>query len=452
MFENKNILVLGLARSGMAAAKALYLLNAKVTITDMKTESQLTELAREVQPYVQDMVLGGHPELMGQFDYVVISPGIPLDIPYVEKIKEMRVPIIGELELAFLLTQARFLGITGTNGKTTTTALLGEIFKSSGKASFVVGNIGLPAVSKSVEATEHTTLITEVSSFQLETINQWKCHVGAILNITPDHLNRHKTMDQYIAAKLRIFENQTTEDWAVLNYDDPITRNLSEGIRSKKVYFSRVDVLDEGAYVENGMIKIKLNGSSESICSANEVFMPGDHNLSNVLAASLMAFISGISKEDIAKVLKTFKGVEHRIEYVDAIEGRVFYNDSKATNPDSTICAIEAMKTPTHLIAGGMDKGSDFSEMIDSFGDRIVSLILFGETKYVLEKTAKSKGFDRIVVVDDLSQAVKAAYKQSQPGETILLSPACASWDMYRDFEERGDHFKRLVKQLKETW
>lgn len=452
MFENKNILVLGLARSGMAAAKALYQLNAKVTITDMKTESQLTELALEVRPYVEDMVLGGHPELMGQFDYVVISPGIPLDIPYVEKIKEMNLPIIGELELAYLLTQATFLGITGTNGKTTTTALLGEIFRASGKPSFVVGNIGLPAVSKSVEASKETTLITEVSSFQLETINQWKCHVGAILNITPDHLNRHKTMDQYIAAKLRIFENQTPGDWAVLNYDDPITRNLSEGIRSKKVYFSRVDVLDEGAYVENGMIKIKLNGSSESICSANEVFMPGDHNLSNVLAASLMAFLSGISKEDIAKVLKTFKGVEHRIEYVDAIEGRVFYNDSKATNPDSTICAIEAMKTPTHLIAGGMDKGSDFSEMIDSFGDRIVSLILFGETKYVLEKTAKSKGFDRIVVVDDLSQAVKAAYKQSQPGETILLSPACASWDMYRDFEERGDHFKRLVKQLKETW
>jgi UDP-N-acetylmuramoylalanine--D-glutamate ligase len=448
-FENKNILVIGLARSGVAAVRALHEMNAKVTVTDIKSEDSLKSLADEIRPFVVELILGEHPDLSGTYDLVVISPGIPLDIPFVKQIEANKIPIIGELELAYLLTDAKFVGITGTNGKTTTTALTGEMFKNSGKKHFIVGNIGLAAVSKALEADEETVFVTEISSFQLETIVDFHCHIAAILNLTPDHLNRHKTMEKYTEAKARIFENQTEKDWLVLNLDDPLTRALADKAKSRIAFFSLNQKPDEGAFIEDGWIKTRLDGKVTPYCKVEEMLIFGRHNEENALAAVLIATLSGLEPQVIIDTLKTFKGVEHRIEYVDTINDRKFYNDSKATNPDSTICAINAMNTQTHLIAGGQFKGSDYSSIFEVFNDKIKTLILLGETKYTIEETAHKFNFTNTVIVNTMEEAVEAAFRNSLPGDAILLSPACASWDMYADFEKRGEHFKACVKALK---
>lgn len=448
-FENKNILVIGLARSGVAAAKALSEMKARVSVTDIKSEETLKELANEIRPYVTQLILGEHPVILGAYDLVVISPGIPLDIPFVNQIKASNIPIIGELELAFLLTKGQFLGITGTNGKTTTTALTGEMFKNSNINHFVVGNIGVAAVSKALQAHEDTVFVTEISSFQLETIVDFRCHIAAILNLTPDHLNRHKTMENYTEAKARIFENQLDQDWLVLNFDDPITRGLSKHSKGKTAYFSLKHKPEQGAYIENGVIKTNIDGKITEFSKVEEMKIFGKHNEENALAAVLIATLSGINPQTIIHTLKTFKGVEHRIEYVETINDRKFYNDSKATNPDSTVCAINAMNVPTHLIAGGQFKGSDYSSIFEVFDDKIKSLILLGETKHTIEETAHKFNFTNTLIVNTMEEAVEAAFSNSLPGEAILLSPACASWDMYADFEKRGEHFKACVNALK---
>lgn len=448
-FENKNILVIGLARSGVAAAKALFEMNAKVTVTDIKKEETLRNLANDIRPYVTELILGAHPDILGAYDLVVISPGIPLDIPFVKQIKANNIPIIGELELAYLLTKGLFIGITGTNGKTTTTALTGEMFKNACEKHFVVGNIGLAAVSKSLEADESTVFVTEVSSFQLETIVDFHCRIAAILNLTPDHLNRHKTMEIYAQTKARIFENQTDKDWLVLNHDDPYTREMAKDAKSRIAFFSLKQKPDQGAYIEHGMIKTSIDGKITQYCKVEDMMIFGKHNEENALAAVLLAALSGIKPQVIIDTLKSFKGVEHRIEYVDTILDRKFYNDSKATNPDSTICAINAMNAPTHLIAGGQFKGSDYSSIFEVFNDKIKSLILLGETKHTIEATAHKFNFTNTMIVNTMEEAVEAAFVNSSPGEAILLSPACASWDMYADFEKRGEHFKACVKALK---
>lgn len=448
-FENKNILVIGLARSGVAAVKALFEMNASVTVTDIKSEDLLKDLADEIRPYATELILGKHPDILGTYDLVVISPGIPLDIPFVRQIKANKIPIIGELELAFLLTKGWFVGITGTNGKTTTTALTGEMFKNAEKKHFVVGNIGLAAVSKALEADDDTVFVTEVSSFQLETIVEFHCHIAAILNLTPDHLNRHKTMENYAETKARIFENQTKEDWLVLNHDDLFTREMAKNAKAKIAFFSLGKKPEQGAYIEHGLIKTNIDGKISEFCKVEEMMIFGRHNEENALAAVLLATLSGIKPQVIIDTLKTFKGVEHRIEYVDTIKAIKFYNDSKATNPDSTICAINAMNVPTHLIAGGQFKGSDYSSIFEVFNDKIKSLILLGETKHTIEATAHKFNFTNTVIVNTMEEAVEAAFESSSPGEAILLSPACASWDMYADFEKRGEHFKACVKALK---
>ncbi|MCD4711670.1 MAG: UDP-N-acetylmuramoyl-L-alanine--D-glutamate ligase [Clostridiales bacterium] len=450
-FENKNILVIGLARSGVAAAKALFQMNANVSVTDIKNEDTLKSLADEIRPYVKELILGRHPDILGTYDLAVISPGIPLDIPFVKQIEANKIPIIGELELAYRLTDAKFVGITGTNGKTTTTALTGEMFRNSGKNHYVVGNIGLAAVSKALEADKDSIFVTEVSSFQLETIVDFHCHISAILNLTPDHLNRHKTMENYAQTKARIFENQTESDWLILNFDDPITREMATDAKGNVAFFSLRQKPEQGAYIENGMIKTVIEGKVTKFCKVDDMLIFGKHNEENALAAVLMATLSGIEPVYIIETLKTFKGVEHRIEYVDTIDDRKFYNDSKATNPDSTICAINAMNIPTHLIAGGQFKGSDYSSIFEVFGEKIKSLILLGETKHTIEETAHKFNFTNTVIVNTMEEAVESAFENSSPGEAILLSPACASWDMYADFEKRGEHFKACVKALKDS-
>jgi UDP-N-acetylmuramoylalanine--D-glutamate ligase len=447
-FENKRVIVVGLAKSGISAIKVLSQIGAKVTVTDIKKADQLSDIIEAIKPYVQDIIVGEHPHALDQYDIAVMSPGVPLDLPFVIQMKTAGIHIIGEIELAYLLCKGKFIGITGTNGKTTTTALTGEIFEASGLSYNVVGNIGLPAVSKALEATEETFMITEISSFQLETIENFHAKVAAVLNLTPDHLNRHKTMENYIAAKARIFENQDETDALVLNYDDMPTRELANLTKSRVHFFSRKTQIGQSAYIENGQIILNCCGNTEPVCLVSDLLIFGRHNEENALAAALICRLAGLDVTTIAQGLKSFKGVEHRIEYTATVEGRKFYNDSKGTNPDSTICAIEAMAVPTHLIAGGYDKDSDFGPMFDVFGDKIKSLILLGATKQKIADVAREKGFEAIVLVESMEEAVRVAFERSQNGDAILLSPACASWDMYDNFEKRGEHFKACVRNL----
>jgi len=449
IFKNKQVIVVGLAKSGVSAIKVLSEIGAKVTVTDIKPADQLSEIIGEIKPFVEEVVVGGHPSELSRFDIAVMSPGVPTDLPFVFQMKASGVEIIGEIELAYQLSKGRFIGITGTNGKTTTTALTGEIFAHSGLSHYVVGNIGLPAVSKALETIDETTMVTEISSFQLETIKDFKACVAAVLNLTPDHLNRHKTMENYIAAKARIFENQTKHDALVLNYDDLPTRNLSSLAKGSVHFFSRKMISGQSAYIQDGIIKLDINGVVENVCQVNELLIFGRHNEENALAACLICRLAGIDSKTIGEALVRFKGVEHRIEYTANIEGRKFYNDSKGTNPESTICAIEAMIQPTHLIAGGYDKESDYGPMFDVFGDKIKTLILLGATREKIAAVAKVKNFTNYVFVDSMEDAVKVAYDNSVEGDAILLSPACASWDMYDNFEQRGDHFKSIVLSLK---
>ncbi|WP_430882880.1 UDP-N-acetylmuramoyl-L-alanine--D-glutamate ligase [Fusibacter sp. JL216-2] len=448
--ENRKVLMVGLARSGQSAVKALYKRGAKVFINDMKSKEDLADILGPLEGMYEGLMLGGAPSVEG-FDLLVLSPGVPLDKPFVIQAKEAGIEVIGELELASRLTDAKFIGITGTNGKTTTTALTGEIFKTAKRKHFVVGNIGIPVIERIEEADENTTMVTEVSSFQLETIRDFKTEVAAVLNLTPDHLNRHKTMENYIDAKCRIFENHGKNDVLVLNYDNDLTRNLASRTRGKVVYFSRKEALASGVFIKDGKVVIQEDQSDESleVIDVADIFIPGDHNIENALAATAMAYYSDIEVNHIAHALRTFTGVAHRIEWLGEVDDVVFFNDSKGTNPDASIVAVKAMERPTVLIAGGMDKGSDFDSFIESFGEKIKHLVVFGETAKIIETTARKMGYESVSLVNDLDQAVDTAFSLTSSGDAILLSPACASWDMYPSFEHRGDHFRECFESLR---
>ena len=448
-FNQKNILVIGLAKSGVSAIKVLHELGAKVTVTDLKPENKLEEIANEIRLYVEEMVLGTHPTFIDKFDMAVISPGVPTQSAFVQQLYTANIPVIGEIELAFQLCKGDFLGITGTNGKTTTTALIGTIFEAAHRPSYVVGNIGIPAISKAIEATSETVMITELSSFQLETISAFRAHIALILNLTPDHLDRHGTMESYRDAKARIFENQLEDDYLVLNYDDEIVNKLGANAKGKVRYFSQMCIENQNAFVKDENIYLNVSGDPEFVCSIEQMQIFGKHNVENALAAALSARLAGIDANTIGKAICAFKGVEHRIEYTEDVCGRKFYNDSKGTNPDSTVCAIRAMKKPTHLIAGGYDKKVDLSPIFDVFEGKIKSLILMGATAIELSDIAISRGFEAVTFVENMEEAVQVAYENSQEGDAILLSPACASWGMYDNYEQRGRHFKTCVSELK---
>lgn len=446
VMKDKQVLVVGAARSGVSTMEVLKHLGAKVILNDIKTEADLGDLFHVLNEKSDGLILGQHPDDMSVYDLVVLSPGVPTDLPFIKAARKLGVEIIGELELAYQNCKGTFLGITGTNGKTTTTSLVGEIFKAAHRQHRVVGNIGLPAISEALNAGEDTVMITELSSFQLESIKNFRPTVAAILNLTPDHLNRHKTMAAYVDAKCRIFENQNKDDILLLNYDNEATRALKESVQSRVVYFSRKTALDEGVLVEDGQILVKYNGETILVGAVDDIFIPGPHNLENVLAAVGLAYFSGIEVTTIMSAIKSFKGVEHRVEFVDVINGITFYNDSKGTNPDASIQAVRAMNKPTILIAGGMDKGSDFNEFIESFDSKIEALVLLGETKDLIESTARSHGFTNIYKVVTLAEAVEKSFELAGEQSNVLLSPACASWDMYESYEVRGKEFKALVR------
>lgn len=449
--KDKKVLLVGLAKTGVSTIKKLDKLGASIVVTDIKPKEKLEDILSQLNGLNNvEYILGSHPEDISDIDLTIVSPGVPLDLPFIEKLKESNVKIIGEVELAYTLSNNPiFVGITGTNGKTTTTSLVGEIFKEANRDTYIVGNIGNPVIDTVDYTDKNSVLVTELSSFQLESIDTFRPKVSSILNITEDHLNRHHTMENYINAKARIFENQDKSDFSILNYDDSIVRSLNKNNNASILYFSRQEKIDQGVYLdENNNIVISIDGKRITILNRNELSLPGDHNLENAMAAILMTYVVGVDLEVIKQVLTTFKGVEHRLEFVTNKNGIMFVNDSKGTNPDSTIKAIGSYERPIILIAGGMDKHSDFTDMMKCATKNVKELVLLGETADKIEASARKEGLENITKVKNMEEAVKKAYELAEDGDVVLLSPGCASWDMYPNFEARGLDFKENIYKL----
>lgn len=455
MYENKKILVVGMARSGLAAARYLLRQGAVLVVNDSKSQEDLKDICQELESMGDvRFILGRNPNIdeVEDIDMAVVSPGVPLDLDYIMAIKMNRKKVISEIELAYqagLKKNIRFVGITGTNGKTTTTSLVGEIFKAQGVETYVVGNIGNPAIEAVEMAGDGAVLVTELSSFQLESIDMFSPTASTVLNLTEDHLNRHHTMENYAKAKARIFENQVDDTVCILNYDDPITRSMAEDCHADVVFFSRKDKFERGIYLDDDN-NIIVNNEIEEIAllKADELSLPGGHNLENCMAAIGLTLALGVEIEVLVKVLKTFKAVEHRLEYVDTVKGVKYVNDSKGTNPDSTIKAVQSYKDPIILIAGGYDKGSDFNELFEIAKDYVRSVVILGQTGDLIEETARKHGFTDLYRVNDLKEAVEKSAQIAKEKDIVLLSPACASWGMYNNYEERGREFKKLVADL----
>ena len=445
----KNVLVFGSGISGIGAAGLLEERGASVTLYDGNDKLDAEEIRGKMKDGAKaDIVLGEFPEeLLGKLDLVIISPGVPTDLPIVNRMREADIPVVGEIELAYELGKGEVLAITGTNGKTTTTALLGEIMKAVYDSAFVVGNIGIPYTNVVDETRDDSVIVAEMSSFQLESIVDFRPRVSAILNITPDHLNRHHTMEAYIQAKKNVAINQTAEDTCVLNYEDEVLREFGETLQTKVLYFSSKRKLDKGIYLEDGNI-IYRNPDECLVCNVKELKLLGVHNYENVMAAVAMAAAYGVAMDSIRKTIKEFAGVEHRIEFVAEKNGVAYYNDSKGTNPDAAIRGIQAMNRPTYLIGGGYDKQSEYKEWIESFDGKVKKLLLIGQTREKIAKEAEECGFTDIMLLDTFEDAVLTAAKLAEPGEAVLLSPACASWGMFKNYEERGDKFKEIVNSL----
>ena len=449
--KDKKVLLVGLAKTGVSTIKKLDKLGASIVVTDIKPKEKLEDILSQLNGLNNvEYILGSHPEDISDIDLTIVSPGVPLDLPFIEKLKESNVKIIGEVELAYTLSNNPiFVGITGTNGKTTTTSLVGEIFKEANRDTYIVGNIGNPVIDTVDYTDKNSVLVTELSSFQLESIDTFRPKVSSILNITEDHLNRHHTMENYIDAKARIFENQEKSDFSILNYDDSIVRSLNKNNNASILYFSRQEKIDQGVYRdENNNIVISIDGKQITVLNRNELSLPGDHNLENAMAAILMTYVVGVDLEVIKHVLITFKGVEHRLKFVTNKNGIIFVNDSKGTNPDSTIKAIGSYERPIILIAGGMDKHSDFTDMMKCATKNVKELVLLGETADKIEASARKEGLENITKVKNMEEAVKKAYELAKDGDVVLLSPGCASWDMYPNFEARGLDFKENIYKL----
>lgn len=440
--RDKRVLIIGMAKSGMAAAMLCNRYGAIVTVSDNKTEQQIGEPAKLMSTMGINLALGADAsEHIKNQDLIVISPGVPIDAPALERARDLNIPIIGEVELAYRFCKSKLVAITGTNGKTTTTMLVGEILKSFNEETVVVGNIGEPFANNAENVGKDGWTVAEISSFQLETIKKFKPDISAVLNITPDHLNRHKTYDNYIAEKEKIFMNQTENDFCILNYDDTICRSMANKTKAKVIFFSKKEILNNGVYLDDDIIKVNIDSVKSKICYEDDLRILPE----NAMAAIAIAVCAKVPLNLITEVVKGFKGVEHRIEYVDTIENVDYYNDSKATNPEAAIKGIEAMRKPIILLAGGYDKGSDFSQWIESFYGRVIKLILIGDTANKIKENAESLGFFNCEIAKDFETAFEMAYVEADSGQCVLLSPACASWDMFDSYEQRGKMFKELV-------
>jgi UDP-N-acetylmuramoylalanine--D-glutamate ligase len=439
--------VVGLARSGVASVELLLQLRARVTATDTKPLAGLSSEARSLGAAVE-LYAGGHPpEAFSAADLVVVSPGVPADHPALASARARGVPVIGELELAWRVMEAPVIAITGTNGKTTTTALTGALLREQIRPVLVGGNIGTPLAAHALDFPADGIVVAEVSSFQLETIETFCPRVAAVLNLTPDHLDRHGSVAAYAAAKARIFENQTERDSAVLNFDDAATRALAVRTKARVIFFSRQQPLEHGVFCQDGWIVARLNGRLEPICPLAEIFLRGQHNVENVLAATACALWTGMAATSIRGAIAAFRAVPHRLEWVRDIRGVTYYNDSKGTNVASTIRALESFTEPIVLIAGGRGKGQDFTPLADAARARVRLAVLIGEDR---EKIRDALAAAAIPALDaaSMDEAVRLASAEAGPGEVVLLSPACASFDMFVNFEQRGDAFRVAVLAL----
>jgi len=448
--ENKQILVVGMGRSGIAAAQILRRRNALVSICDKKSAYEINIDLNELEADGIKVYTGEYPPVTREhFDLLVASPGIPLNIKPFQQAYHEGIAIIGEIELAYQLKNCNTVlyAVTGTNGKTTTIALLQKIMKNDGRVSIYGGNIGVPLTAV-VDRVEETVISVEVSSFQLETIADFRPSICGILNITPDHLDRHKSMEAYINTKGRILENQKEEDFAVINYDDPILREMAKKCKSRVFYFSIDKKFTNGAFIEDKCISVSVENKKVRICSAEDLCLRGKHNLENVLCAAMMSYLGGAKIEAIAETLTTFKGVRHRMEEVIYQDEILYINDSKATNPESVIKALESFDNPVILIAGGRNKGSDFAKLAAVIKEKVVELVLVGEAKEEIEQAVMDKNYQNIHEVEGFEDAVITAHKLAHPGDVVLLSPACASWDMFSSYEHRGDMFCDVVKSI----
>jgi UDP-N-acetylmuramoylalanine--D-glutamate ligase len=450
-YEKKKVLVVGMARSGVAAAQLLRAYGAVVTVNDSKPEKELGDQLKPLEGLQLERRFGcGAMELLEGQDCLVISPGIPDTAPFVKKAREMGMYVIGELELASQLSKGTMVSVSGTNGKTTTVSLLGEIFRNSGKTTHVVGNIGYPYSLAALVSKEEDVIVCEVSSFQMETADTFHPHVALLTNITEDHLNRHGTMAVYTALKMRMFENQTEEDFAVFNADDPGLNGLSSQVKAKVLQFSRLKEVAEGAFVRDDTVVIRMGGNEKKVCRTDEIRIPGPHNLENALGAVCVAAAMNVPIPVIRYSLKTFRGVEHRIETVRELDGVEYINDSKGTNVDSTIKAVQTMNQPTVIILGGYDKHTSFDPLSREIvrSPMICHAVLIGETAGLIQNSLEKAGFTAISHADSLREAVELSRSLAGHGWNVLLSPACASFDMFRDYEERGRVFKEIVNGL----
>ena len=447
MLENKKILIGGAGVSGIGAAKLLGRAGYNATIYD-GNEKLNTEDIRKQMPEGMELsfVLGDYEEsLADRYDMLILSPGISVNSPLARSFYDRKKTVWGEIELASCFAKGRIAAITGTNGKTTTTALVGEIFKNYYDSVFVVGNIGIPFTSVALDTEEDSVIAAEISSFQLETTVDFHPAVSAVLNLTPDHLDRHGTMEVYGKTKLSISKKQTKDDVIVLNYDDPATRAMADQTPATPVLFSRQEDLSEGILLKGNTFVIRARGEEIPVCTTEEIRLLGSHNHENILAAIGISYYMGVPVERIRQAVMNFRAVEHRIEYVDTVDGVDYYNDSKGTNPDAAIKGIQAMVKPTILLGGGYDKKAEYGEWIDSFDGKVKYLILMGATARAIGETAKAHGFDHIIYVDTFEEAMETAREKAVPGDAVLLSPACASWGMFKNYEVRGQVFKDIV-------
>ena len=443
-----NVLVVGLGVSGIACIKGLSRTGAKIYAFDESSEENLKDRLKEVEGIEVEYFFGNE-EIekinIKALDYAIKSPGIKYEVPIIEKLLKNNIEVISDIEAAYRVTNASIVSISGTNGKTTTTTLIGEMVRESGKPHKVTGNIGFGIYYDALNAKKEDILVAEVSSFQLAGTIKYKPHISVLTNITPDHLDYHHTVENYIETKFKNVITQDENDYAILNYEDNIIRNYSDNIKAKKIFFSSERVLEDGIFAENGQMFYRTGNNKEFIINTKEIFIPGKHNLENAMAACGAAIALGIDAEVIAKVLREFKGVEHRLEFTGEYNKVKFYNDSKGTNPDASIKAVQGIDKPIILIAGGYDKQSDYDELIKAFDNKVKALILLGQTAGEIQRCALKYGFENIYRVETMDEAVKKSFELAEEGDNVVLSPACASWGMYPNYEVRGRDFKERV-------
>ncbi len=452
--KGKKVLVIG---SGLSGVGSVYLLNrvgAHPVVLEENTKVTSEDIVKKLHEEDRDstgIIIGEiSDEEFDGVSLVVPSPAVPLDSPTMLRIKERNIPIWSEIELAYNFSKGQMIAITGTNGKTTTTTLVGDIMKAHFASSYVVGNIGVSFAESALQMTDDTVTVGEISSFQLEAVDNFHARVSAILNITPDHLNRHHTMECYARMKENITNRQTEDDTCVLNYDNEYTRDFASRCPSRVVFFSTKEKLDDGFFLDGENIVMSISGKRTVIMNIHDMNLVGLCNVENVMAAIAMSVAMEVPLSTILAVIRNFKAVEHRIEFVATKKGVDYYNDSKGTNPDAAIQGIRAMTKPTLLIGGGYDKGSEYDEWIENFGDTVKELVLIGQTREKIAECAKKHGFDRYVFKDSFEEALDYCCEKAEPGEAVLLSPACASWDMFKSYEVRGKKFKEYVNKISE--